>query len=610
MGRVRQVRYDPPVRTVRVLTNETCDHRCSFCDTRRDHERVAIAGRAAVRSAIDAARGAAEIVLTGGEPTLRRDLPRLIARARAVAPTVVLETNGAHLDEARVVLLAAAGLSIARLHVPGMRVHAEVTGDPAGWTRLCAAAAVLGAAGVRVEAVIPIVAATLGELETLPAAIAAAMPQVVALRARVIIEAPQPTALASPTEAIAGFERLGDAARRVGLPLALDPATFVPPCLLARPDRHAHAYALGPGGAARPGHHRVIACGSCVVVDRCPGVPAPWLGHAEAHARPLAEERLRRRLSIVSTVEAQIERELVTDELWRRTDGKTVDARIVRIGFACNQACEFCFVSTHLPAAPREQVAKAVDDIAGRGGVLVLSGGEPTLDPGLVDWIRRGKAGGACEVELQTNATRIDPALAMALVDAGLDVAFVSLHAATAATSDAITHAQGTFAQTCRGLDALAGRVPRLRVNFVFCRPNIDEFPEFVDLVATRWPAAALTVSFVAPSTDLVPQNVRLVPRYTEVMPQLLEGLRRARGHGLEVGGFDSMCGIPLCLVPHSERAPLLRLAPIPEGIDRGEFVKAEECGECGLRARCYGVRRGYAELHGTSELRRVATAT
>jgi hypothetical protein len=179
----------------------------------------------------------------------------------------------------------------------------------------------------------------------------------------------------------------------------------------------------------------------------------------------------------------------------------------------------------------------------------------------------------------------------------------VSLHAASADVSDAITGAPGTFAQTLAGLDALAGRVPTLRINFVFCRPNIAEFPAFVDLVASRWPGAAITVSFVAPSTDLVPHTVELVPRYTDVVPVLLEGLRRARAHGLEVGGFDSMCGIPLCIVPAADREALLARAPIADGTGGGELVPAEQCTGCALRARCYGVRRGYAALHGTSEL-------
>lgn len=597
------------MRTVRVLTNETCNHRCSFCDARRPHERASVAGAAALQAALAQARGHAEVVLTGGEPSLRADLPAIVAAAGQRGARVVLESNGHGIDDARAQALASAGLAAVRLHVPALDRHAEVTGDPDGRAQLCRAAAALQRAGVVVEATVPIAAATLGELAGLAAAIRSQLPAVTRLWARVVMRAPDATAVADAAPAIAGLEALAEGARGAGLPLQLDPTGFVPPCVLRRPDRLAHAYALGPGQPARDDYARIDACSRCAIVDRCVGVPAPWRAHAEVHARPIADERLRRRLSLVESVDRQIARELVTDELWRRSDGRTVAARIVRVGFACNQACGFCFVSTHLPAAPRDAVAAAIDDIAARAGVLVLSGGEPTLDPALLDWVRRGKAGGALEVELQSNATRIDDALAGGLVEAGLDSAFISLHGATAATSDAVTVAPGTFAATCAGLDALARQHARLRlrINFVVCRRNHHEFPAFVALVHGRWPHAAITVSFVAPSTDLVPRTPAMVPRYAEVMPALREGLDRARALGIEVGGFDSMCGIPLCLLPPGELARYpdggRGLAELPVGIDGGEFVKPDACRRCVLERRCFGLRRGYAELHGTDEL-------
>ena len=52
----------------------------------------------------------------------------------------------------------------------------------------------------------------------------------------------------------------------------------------------------------------------------------------------------------------------------------------------------------------------------------------------------------------------------------------------------------------------------------------------------------------------------------------------------------------------YTKKAP----SDVIAGFDRGEFVRAPACGRCDLATRCFGVRRSYAELHGTDELRPV----
>src|SRR5262245_2385763 len=95
----------------RVVTNETCNQNCWFCNARRPAERPEFIARAAVRSRIDAALAGdpREVVLTGGEPAMRSDLVDLVQRAAAGGGRVVLETNGALIDAARARALAAAG---------------------------------------------------------------------------------------------------------------------------------------------------------------------------------------------------------------------------------------------------------------------------------------------------------------------------------------------------------------------------------------------------------------------------------------------------------------------------------------------------------------------
>jgi hypothetical protein len=218
-------------------------------------------------------------------------------------------------------------------------------------------------------------------------------------------------------------------------------------------------------------------------------------------------------------------------------------------------------------------------------------------------------------VELQTNATRLaERGLARALGEAGLDRAMVSLHGSTAALSDEITGAPGTFADTARGIDALVQTPIHVRLNFVFCQANRGDFPAFIDFVAGRWPSlvaasaidTGIVFSFVGSHTDVVPRSRTLIPTFTEIMPSLLAGLVRARALGLHVGGFDSMCGLPLCLVPREERAQFSTVQLASSAGD-GEFVKAAACASCAEAHRCFGVRRGYAELYGTAELRAIA---
>jgi molybdenum cofactor biosynthesis enzyme MoaA len=599
------------VKVARVVTNETCNQACAFCVARRPSERASVAAAEAVLARIDAAAraGAREIVLTGGEPTLRRDLPVLVGRAKrgiGDAPTVVLETNGALIDPPRARTLARAGLDRARVHLPAWGEACDaITRDEGGFERARLGIAALVEAGIAVESAAPVVRATADRLPALPRALVASAVAARALVLGVPVEAPDPATLLAPSEAARVVERVVTAAREVGLAVRLDPAASLAPCLFAQPAAVAQLFSLTKGGGERPGFSRVGACDACALLDRCPGLPTAALAREPALTpRPVTEERTRRRLSLVASVEEQAARELVTRELQRLPGGEAVPAVVVRVVFHCNQACSFCFVSTHLPPPPDDVVERAIVEAARSGAVVTLSGGEPTLAPRLLDHVRLARAHGARHVALQTNAVRLaEGTFAQDLVEAGVDWFHVSLHASDARTSDALTAAPGTWDATCRGVDAIHRAGATLLLNYVFSRDNAGGFPAHVRAVAARWPGARVTVSFVAASTDVVPREV--VPRYADVLPELAEGVRVARELGVSLDGFESMCGLPLCLVP-GDLAPFFALAELPPGLDAGELVKPDPCSGCALSARCFGVRRSYVERWGSSELRPV----
>lgn len=531
---------------------------------------------------------------------MRRDLPALVSLAKTRAATVELETNGALVDNALAKALHQAGLDRARVHLPGWGDDADrVTRDPGGFAATARGVEALIAASVALEIAVPVVASNAVAIASLPARISEAGWPVEAL----VVGVPTrgPSSILPLAEAARAIERLEAEARRFDLALRLDPHTHVPPCLFQHPARIARLFRLTPGGKLREGIRQVEACATCVVGDRCPGVPEG----AAVEPRPIAEDRVRRRLSLISTVEAQVARELFQDEVIRLRGGGTRAMRTVRVGFRCNQVCDFCFVSTHLPTAPADDVERVIREAAARGDTICISGGEPTLEPRLVDWVRLAKREGASFVELQTNATRIDASAAAELREAGVDLAFVSLHGSKASISDAVTGAPKTFNKTVAGIDHLLASSIIVRVNFVFCQTNLADFPDYVDWVAERWPGVEICVSFVAPSTDMVPRKEALIPRYSDVVPFLGEGVRRALAKGVALSGFDSMCGLPLCLVPR-ELTDVFAIDDAPDAYAGDEVVRSEACEGCDLRTRCFGLRRGYAELHGTGELRRI----
>jgi MoaA/NifB/PqqE/SkfB family radical SAM enzyme len=590
------------MRTERVFTNHRCNQSCAYCTFRRPEDDLAAIQPAAVRAAIEraAAQGAQEIVLTGGEPTMRSDLPRLVDYARERGMQVALETNATLIDLALASRLRDSGLAKAKVNLAGASdALDDVTRDPGGYDRTLRGIQALRDAGIPIDIEAAVVRSTLPLLPALPAR--ASSLGALALVLAVPTESPDPSEVLGWEAATAAVRLVVLAARPLGLSVRFSSDAAPPPCAFPEGSRVEHLYASFGGQRDRPGFRHVEACETCLVRSGCDGIADSTFArdpHPTVH--PITEDRVRRRLTLVSTVADQVRRELVS---LAQSAGAGVIESVIRIQLHCNQSCTFCFVSTHLPAPSDDMIRSAIEEAARRGTKIVLSGGEPTLNPRLADWVRLAKSLSKLPVQIQTNAVALEARpLVRRLKGAGLDEAFVSLHGATADVSDRVTESPGTFVRTLTGIDELTKAGVLVVVNFVLCEANYREAPAFVELVGARWPNALVNFSFVAPSSDLVPRTPELIPRYTDVLPHLARAIDVANERDLRVVGLESMCGLPLCLVPTSVRD----LAPteIPSGFDGGEFVKGAACRACAQATRCYGLRRGYEAMYGDAELR------
>lgn len=154
----------------------------------------------------------------------------------------------------------------------------------------------------------------------------------------------------------------------------------------------------------------------------------------------------------------------------------------VRLTFDCNNHCVFCLDTLAHDGNMRdpEEVKEQILDGRRKGATrLILSGGEPTMHPRFVDFIRLGKLAGYSKIQTVTNGRMFayGPFLKRCL-DAGLGEITFSLHGPNAKIHDALVGVKGAFVQEVAGLKAaLADGRPIVNVDVVINRANVKHLP-------------------------------------------------------------------------------------------------------------------------------------
>ena len=615
--------------TRNVTLNRACNQTCGFCTYRasgpeppnapKDASRMRAAKAIqSVRAA--AAEGTRTLVVTGAEPTLEWYLADLVRLARDLGiAEVVLETNGTLVTEESARALSAAGVTRAVVAFNSMdpRVSDAITRDPGGHARTVRGVRALLAAGIPVELSVALLLENRGALASIAAGVKEAFPKTAAgvegIVARYITASPRhPRALPVRLAAreLASGHRAGESS---GVVVRVAPGGELPPCVFDDPVSARGVMRLSEVIVTRDNgtYERIPACATCAASGVCPGPIKPAAAAVAATARPIAEDRSAG-LVPVSNTRARVLSEYRSQFFLEAPEGGVKERRIVRVNFHCNQACDFCFVSRELPQVEHDLVVKEITEAAEKKAILDLSGGEPTLNPRLQEYIALARDLGVPELELQTNAVKMaDPEYAQSLFDAGLRQAFVSLHGITAKVSDRVTAAPGTFDRTIQGIRNLRALGVQVRLNFVLCGYNVEELARLPDYVAREiqgdreGPKLDINFSFVAASTDNVPRDTGLIPRFSDVAWALAAAHERASALGISMTGFDSKCGVPACYMPRAIREEHFA-RPIPaEELARAKgFAKSEACSKCEFDDRCYGIRGSYAQLYGLSELR------
>ncbi len=551
-----------------------------------------------------------EIRFFGDDPLDRDDMGSLIQHATTLGfQHVGLATDGFRLDNREQIRgLVDSGLHeiVLTIHSTDPRVHDHLARKKGAYKHLLKALEELSKVDVDVRVKIPIWNPKAQNLGRILDELSVRLERISAVELSISQRLPDgkngerllPLPLAKLR---AGLTEILDEASDQGIPIVFLPGSGVPFCGLPEAYRTPETAPFHPTRPARRDDDNVVgkACSSCFMEKQCSGVRSWYLERfGEDLFEPIAE-------SILPPTESRLAKHF--EDPLARARASNVMLKVIRPTIVCNQLCPFCSAnetSENSFKTVKKTKKKIIRWYRLGARHLSFSGGEPTLVKELPDYIRLAKQLGYQKIELVTNGTKTSiPKHAKKLVDAGLEVAFISLHADTEELSAKCTGCEGDWEKTVESLHNFQDLGIKVEINHVVSKLNYQNLPKFVTWFHNEFgPSIQMSFAFVSPLYR-AKENLWLIPRYSEVMPYLKEAmdLLRSWDHPFVV---LARAGVPWCQLRggYQQYSDLTQIANEAHSEDDYKKTKGEQCSDCTLFDLCPGVFKEYEELYGMDE--------
>jgi len=298
---------------------------------------------------------------------------------------------------------------------------------------------------------------------------------------------------------------------------------------------------------------------------------------------------------------------------------------LIKVGYGCNEHCTFCHTldvrEVQGSAAEVEAKIRRAAELARIAGVrdaapmVVLSGGEPTIRPELVQWAEL-IANLGMDLGLVTNGLMLAyPDLVDRLCALRLKYVYLSLHGGSARVHNLMVRTQA-FDEAHKALVNLRGRDLDLHIHCVVTRHNLAHLRGLVDAVLP-FTAATVKFSMVEPKGGGDKLFDHLMPRVTDVAAAIASAIDHGEAASGGKGPRFEHGAIPLCLAPGREHQygdlkthryhTMIEVGePDYFPVDDRNKVHPPVCTGCTLRGPCPGLYRGYHDRYGHDELRPV----
>ncbi|MFP4111930.1 MAG: radical SAM protein [Candidatus Woesearchaeota archaeon] len=270
------------------------------------------------------------------------------------------------------------------------------------------------------------------------------------------------------------------------------------------------------------------------------------------------------------------------------------------IGTACNSSCIMCTtlrtkeMEVKHCLLSKKEIIRQIDELDNPNHISI-TGGEPTLRNDLPEIIRYiKKKHPKTELSLLTNGRRFYyNDYTKDIIESGVNKFIIPLHAHRSELHDFITRSKGSFRQTCIGIKNLFKSGANAEIRIVVHGMNYPFLPETASLIRKHFRKAHTVFLYFDAIGSANINRDKLLVNMEKVMPYLEKAL--------DIIDDVRLYHFPLCLLNEKNREKAKGKTVVERRIG---YAKA--CHECKLKDECPGIWKTYLHRIGEHEFKAI----
>jgi len=189
----------------------------------------------------------------------------------------------------------------------------------------------------------------------------------------------------------------------------------------------------------------------------------------------------------------------------------------------CNNNCLFCLdkgrEDTH--HKDTDQLKKEIKQAYEEGNTkLILSGGDPTIHPDVIELVRYGRKLGYGKIQIITNGRMFSSKkYTEEMVDAGLDEVTFSIHGFSKEIHDGLTQVPGSFAQIIRGVQNVKMHDLIINTDTCITGSNYHLIPKTIRFIVEKLGINEVNLMTMVPQGNAWSNRDRIMCDYGKIAP-------------------------------------------------------------------------------------------